>query len=179
MWYNKYTTGCSTVGSARLLGSRGRRFKSCHPDHKNTSKKKVLTLSFLSIRSGLLFLRSKNKPQAQALEVTPQILVLRSKTNDLSPQSRNIWYNIYTSGCGAVGSAQRSGRWGRRFKSDHPDHILYMVIFISGVGAAVARTSGGREVASSILVPPTKFRLHPAILTSLKISLILISRGKL
>ena len=25
--------GCSTVGSARLLGSRGRRFKSCHPDH--------------------------------------------------------------------------------------------------------------------------------------------------
>ena len=30
------------------------------------------------------------------------------------------------------------------------------IIFISGVGAAVARTSGGREVASSILVPPTK-----------------------
>ena len=27
------TSGCSTVGSARLLGSRGRRFKSCHPDH--------------------------------------------------------------------------------------------------------------------------------------------------
>ena len=26
-------SGCSTVGSARLLGSRGRRFKSCHPDH--------------------------------------------------------------------------------------------------------------------------------------------------
>ena len=123
MWYNKYATGCSTVGSARLLGSRGRRFKSCHPDHKNTSKKKVFTLSFLSIRSVLLFLRSKNKPQAQALEVTPQILVLRSKTNDLSPQSRNIWYNIYTSGCGAVGSAQRSGRWGRQFKSDHPDQV--------------------------------------------------------
>ena len=30
-------------------------------------------------------------------------------------------------------------------------------IFVSGVGAAVARTSGGREVASSILVPPTIF----------------------
>ncbi len=27
-----YVSGCGAVGSARLLGSRGRRFKSCHPD---------------------------------------------------------------------------------------------------------------------------------------------------
>ena len=29
----KLPSGCSTVGSARRLGRRGRRFKSCHPDH--------------------------------------------------------------------------------------------------------------------------------------------------
>ena len=33
MCYNVVMAGCSTVGSARLLGSRGRRFESCHPDH--------------------------------------------------------------------------------------------------------------------------------------------------
>ena len=30
----------------------------------------------------------------------------------------------WRTGCGAVGSALRSGRRGRRFKSDHPDHVL-------------------------------------------------------
>ena len=32
-----------------------------------------------------------------------------------------------TSGCSAVASALRSGRRGRRFKSSHPDHILYEI----------------------------------------------------
>ena len=34
---------------------------------------------------------------------------------------------------------------------------ITLTIFASGVSAAVARTPGGREVASSILVPPTKY----------------------
>ena len=33
MCYNGVTPGCGAVGSARLLGSRGRWFKSSHPDH--------------------------------------------------------------------------------------------------------------------------------------------------
>ena len=57
-------------------------------------------------------------------------------------------------GCGAVGSAQRLGRWGRRFKSCHPDHYLG----IQGLAQLVARTPGGREVASSSLVSLTNFQ---------------------
>ena len=33
LWYNGRVPGCGAVGSARLLGSRGRWFKSSHPDH--------------------------------------------------------------------------------------------------------------------------------------------------
>ena len=70
MCYNNTAAGCSTVGSARLLGSRGRRFKSCHPDHflcfrtglglrseschpdhKNTNKNPKLALDFLNTTS--------------------------------------------------------------------------------------------------------------------------------
>ena len=40
----------------------------------------------------------------------------------------------------------------RQFKSGRPDHMFEIN---SGLGAVVARTSGGREVASSILVAPT------------------------
>ena len=32
--------------------------------------------------------------------------------------------SLHDTGCGAVGSALRSGRRGRRFESDHPDQIL-------------------------------------------------------
>ena len=43
---------------------------------------------------------------------------------------------------------------------------ITQTILLSGVGAVVARTSGGREVASSILVPPTiSFLLYVAILS--------------
>ena len=51
------------------MGSRGRRFKSCHPDHKDTNKKRELALLFLSIRSGLLLLRSKSKTIFVAIKV--------------------------------------------------------------------------------------------------------------
>ena len=100
------------------------------------------------------FCEAKISPKHKPLKWRPKFWFYEAKPTTCHP-NRAIYGIIYISGCGAVGSAQRSGRWGRRFKSDHPDHILHMVIFISGVGAAVARTSGGREVASSILVPPT------------------------
>ena len=84
------------------------------------------------------------------------------------------------SGRGAVGSARGSGLRGRQFKSGRPDHCKILLtlfklgtdetsrggkrqfnllpisyIKITGLGAVVARTSGGREVASSTLVAPT------------------------
>ncbi len=91
--------GCSTVGSARLLGSRGRRFKSCHPDQ---------------------FFKSDHLGVAQLVaRYVRDVEVARSSR--VTQTIYNIWSFLY-----------------------------------SGVGAAVARTSGGREVASSILVPPTK-----------------------
>ena len=34
-------------------------------------------------------------------------------------------FTITPSGCGAVGSARRSGRRGRWFKSSHPDHLRF------------------------------------------------------
>ena len=64
-----------------------------------------------------------------------------------SPVTQTIFISL---GLAQPGSARHSGCRGQEFKSPIPDH------FYPGVGAAVARTSGGREVASSILVPPTK-----------------------
>ena len=65
-------------------------------------------------------------------------------------QDRKNRDKIKISGRGAVGSARGSGLRGRQFKSGRPDHVYF-----SGLSAVVARTSGGREVASSILVAPT------------------------
>lgn len=41
-------SGCSTVGSMRHLGCRGRRFESCHPDHYMESITTVMRLTLLS-----------------------------------------------------------------------------------------------------------------------------------
>jgi hypothetical protein len=58
-------------------------------------------------------------------------------------------YIAYQSGCGAVGSALRSGRRGRWFESSHPDHAINLfvlpqrIIFICcGRGIAVQNKSG-------------------------------------
>ena len=46
-------------------------------------------------------------------------------SSPFTPTSLFFLHDLYdlTTGCGAVGSARRSGRRGRPFKSDHPDHI--------------------------------------------------------
>ncbi len=55
---------------------------------------------------------------------------------------------ILVSGCGAVGSARRSGRRGRPFKSDHPDQneitgfILLFYFVLSE--CKIERTKSGR-----------------------------------
>ena len=117
--------GCSAVGSARLLGSRGRWFKSSHPDHEHLSKKNSNFL-FPKMQSGL-FKFCKAKFKAPFLYQGLAQLVARTPGGREVASSSLVSLTKHISGCGAVGSARRSGRRGRRFKSDHPDQTHFRI----------------------------------------------------
>ena len=62
---------------------------------------------------------------------------MRSKVRVFSPRPGFIDF----SGCGAVGSARRSGRRGRPFKSDHPDQsVIHALVwaFFGYLGRVIA-----------------------------------------
>lgn len=52
-------------------------------------------------------------------------------SSPFTPTSLFFLHDLHdlTTGCGAVGSARRSGRRGRPFKSDHPDQQKYLRIY--------------------------------------------------
>ena len=45
----------------------------------------------------------------------------------LGYEKKSYFCSLKTAGCGAVGSALRSGRRGRKFESCHPDFFLSLI----------------------------------------------------
>jgi hypothetical protein len=56
----------------------------------------------------------------------------------LCGERRLINFVIPKTGCGAVGSALRSGRRGRKFESSHPDQLIQDAIVINYSGFFLA-----------------------------------------